>query len=186
MAVKAAESIENVYTILFRLGEGAIQREGETPGQLSGDVALRPSPVPPTHASDRRQHRNGGRASDPSAAVPAGAETDRIPHIPGSMPVAAGPAASGAGGPSSHASVSRSGHPCRFHGALHAPLQALLQRVPGRFCRTACTCCTWLCSVAASFSTDRGYGVLPMDVPHFPNSSLVRLNRVYSSYCEKP
>ena len=61
--MKAAESIENVYTILFRLGEGAIQREGETPGQLSGDVALRPSPVPP------RMHRIGG--STGTAAEPA-------------------------------------------------------------------------------------------------------------------
>lgn len=60
----------------------------------------------------------------------------------------------GQGVPPSRASVSRSGRLCRSRGALYAPLQALLQRVPGRFCRTACTCCTWLCSVAASFSTD--------------------------------
>lgn len=140
----------------------------------------------PTHASDRRRHRNGGRASDPSAAVPAGAETDRIPHIPGSMPVAAGPAASGSGGPSSHASVSRSGHPCRFREALHAPLQALLQRVPGRFCRTACTCCTWLCSIAASFQPTEVMESFQWMVRTSPSSSLVRLNWVYSSHCEKP
>lgn len=77
----------------------------------------------PTHTSDRRRHGNSSRASNPSAAEPAGAETDKIPHIPGSMPVAAGSAASGAGGPPSRASVSRSGRLCRSRGALYAPLQ---------------------------------------------------------------
>ena len=31
----------------------------------------------------------------------------------------------------------------------------------------------------------RDYGALPMDGPHFPSASPVRLNRVYFSHCEK-